>query len=105
MIAHGQFFPRGGGTPERLRQYDVAVAPGGPWGNFLNCVRSRKADELNAHVQHGHFSAALCHLANISYRLGESVPFSQQQKSLGDNREVVETFANLQENLAGEGVE
>ena len=63
---------------------------------------AEKADDLNAGVEHGHYSSALCHLANISYRLGERVPFNG--KTLGDNREVVETFNNLQENLRVVGV-
>jgi predicted dehydrogenase len=104
MIGQGQFFPRGGGAPEKLGQFDVKVTPGGAWGSFLHAVRSRKVEDLNADVEHGHYSAALCHLANISYRLGESVPFSRQARSLGDNREVVETFANIQQNLTGVGV-
>lgn len=38
--------------------------------NFLKAVRSRKPEDLNADVQIGVRSADLCHLANISYRLG-----------------------------------
>src|SRR5439155_99339 len=61
-------------------------------------------EDLNAGVEHGHYSSALCHMANISYRLGESVPFNGKTNRLGDNHEVVETFRNLQENLRGVGV-
>ncbi len=46
-----------------------------------------------------HYSAALCHLANISYRLGTLEPFNKVSQSLGDNKQVVETFNNLGENL------
>jgi predicted dehydrogenase len=35
--------------------------------NFLDCVRTRKRP--NADVAQGHYSALLCHLANISYRV------------------------------------
>jgi predicted dehydrogenase len=104
MITNGKFHPRGGGTPEPLAKFDVALTPGGPWGSFLHAVRSRNAAELNADAEHGHYSSALCHLANISYRLGEIVPFNSKTKTLGDNREVVETFRNLQENVQGVGV-
>src|SRR5439155_15586163 len=103
-IENGQFFPKGGGKPERLAEFDVHVTPGGAWGSFLHTVRSRKAEDLNATAEHGHYSSALCHLANISYRLGEKVPFNNRTKSLGDNRQVVETFMNLQENLKATGV-
>ncbi|MBM4011959.1 MAG: Gfo/Idh/MocA family oxidoreductase [Planctomycetes bacterium] len=36
--------------------------------NFVDCVRSRKLP--NADVQIGHRTAAMCHLANLSYRVG-----------------------------------
>ncbi len=38
--------------------------------NFVKAVRSRKVEDLNGDIAEGHLSAALCHLANISYRLG-----------------------------------
>ncbi len=37
--------------------------------NFLDAVRSRKRESLNAEIAIGITSAKLCHLANISYRL------------------------------------
>jgi hypothetical protein len=43
--------------------------------NFIECMRSRKPEQLNASVEDGHFSTALCHLGNISYRLGRSLKF------------------------------
>ncbi len=42
--------------------------------NFVKAVRSRKVEDLNCDVAEGHLSAALCHLANISYRLGTESP-------------------------------
>ena len=36
--------------------------------NFVRCIRSRKRP--NADVEEGHISAAICHMANISYRVG-----------------------------------
>ena len=43
--------------------------------NFIECVRSRKALKLKAPLEDGHLSTTLCHLGNISYRLGRSVKF------------------------------
>jgi predicted dehydrogenase len=104
MITGGKFCPRKTGKPEPLAKFDVKVTPGGAWGSFLHAVRSRKVADLNADVEHGHYSSALCHLANISYRLGEKVPFNGRAKTLGDNKEVAQTFTNIQENLTGVGV-
>ena len=53
--------------------------------NFINCVRSRKRTELKAEVEEGHYSTALCHLANIAYRTGRTVNFdSKQERFIGD---------------------
>jgi predicted dehydrogenase len=38
-------------------------------GNFISCINDRKRP--NADVEEGHISAALCHMANISYRVGD----------------------------------
>src|SRR5205823_5322062 len=72
----------------------------GHFGNFIAAVRSRKLDELNADILEGHYSSALCHLANISYRLGESAPFNTRTKAFGDNKEAYETLARMEEHLS-----
>ena len=40
--------------------------------NFLDAVRSRRADDLNAPVLQGHYSSTICHLGNLSWRLGRA---------------------------------
>lgn len=42
------------------------------FANFVAAVRSRKRDDLTAEILEGHQSAALCHVGNISWRLGKS---------------------------------
>ncbi len=67
--------------------------------NFIDAVRSRRHTDLKADVLEGHLSSALCHLANISYRVGSEVPFSRQNKAFGDNKEAYETFERTCEHL------
>lgn len=43
--------------------------------NFLEAVKSRNVDLQTCDVEEGHLSAALCHMANISYRLGRQLSF------------------------------
>jgi predicted dehydrogenase len=43
--------------------------------NFIDCVRSRKSENLRAPLEEGHLSTTLCHLGNIAYRVGRSVKF------------------------------
>ena len=43
--------------------------------NFVAAMRSRKHTDLNCDIEVGHMSAALCHLGNISYRVGRKLQF------------------------------
>jgi predicted dehydrogenase len=62
-----------------------AHAGGDHFANFIDCVRSRKAEELNAPIEEGHISCALVHLANASYRLGRTLNFNPEtQEVVGD---------------------
>jgi predicted dehydrogenase len=45
---------------------------GDHYGNFVAAVRANDAKKLNADIEEGHLSSAMCHLGNISYRLGDS---------------------------------
>ena len=67
-------------------------------------MRSRKVEDLNADILEGHYSAALCHLANISYRLGPEVPFNKTSGAFGDDKEAYETLARMEEHLKANGV-
>jgi len=54
--------------------------------NFIHCIRDRK--HPNADVEEGHISAALCHMANISYRLGDrKVVFDSAKESFVNDHE------------------
>jgi len=46
--------------------------------NFLAAVRTRDAKLLTADVETGAISAALCHLANISYRVGRKLTWDSK---------------------------
>ena len=39
--------------------------------NFITAVKSRKVEDQYADCEETHLSSALCHTANISYRLGK----------------------------------
>lgn len=55
--------------------------------NFLAAVRSRNSSDLHADIEEGHQSAALCHLANISYRLGRKLKISSTKEDFGADAE------------------
>jgi predicted dehydrogenase len=72
--------------------------------NFIQAVRSRKEVDLDAHVYEGHVSSGLCHLANVSYRLGEKTSFRKKTKPFGNNPKASEYFERMQEHLKDNGL-
>ncbi len=72
---------------------DAKAGPGGSRrdgshiANFIKAVRSRKAGDLNADVEVGHCSAALCHMANIAMRVGRRLRFDATREQFIDDAE------------------
>ncbi len=54
--------------------------------NFIDCVRSGRWQDLNSDILEGHMSAAICHLAEISYRTGRKLTFNpHSEKFVNDD--------------------
>jgi predicted dehydrogenase len=49
--------------------------------NFIDCVRSRKREDLHCEILEGHLSTALCHLANIAFRTGRKLTFDPKTET------------------------
>jgi predicted dehydrogenase len=79
---------------------------GGHFGNFIAAVRSRKVEDLNAEVLEGHLSSALCHLGNISYRLGAPTAFEPKAGGFATDadRVTTEMHESMLAHLADNGV-
>ena len=69
------------------------------FGNFVKAVRSRNIEDLNADILQGHLSSALCHVGNISYRLGTPVAAKDITAKLQGDTEALETFDRFQQHL------
>ncbi len=76
------------GSKEKTPAMEAISAKGGNLDeahvkNFLECLRTRKRP--NADVEEGHRSAIMCHLGNISMRLGRSLKWdSAKEEVIGD---------------------
>jgi predicted dehydrogenase len=73
------------------------------FANFLKAVRSRQVSDLNADILEGHQSTALCHIGNISWRLGHLSSPAEIQKELSQLKvhdAVLETFERTRQHLA-----
>lgn len=104
VIRGNKFQPYQGGKTYEVEVEETKVTPGGPFGSFIAAVRSRKPDDVNCDAEVGHYSSALCHLANVSHQLGENVPFNKKTKRIGDNATVADAFEKIKANCKAVGV-
>jgi len=67
---------------------------GNHFGNFVSACVSRDASTLNASAWEGHLSAAIAHLGNASYYLGED-----NKVSVEEAESVLQSFKSLDDNV------
>ena len=72
--------------------------------NFVNAVRSRKHTDLHADIEEGHQSAALCHLANISLRLGDQKSLAEL-KEIAGSKDATAALTRMLDHLKANGVD
>jgi len=70
------------------------------FANFISAVQSRSQSDLNCPVLEGHLSSALCHLANVSYRLGVDQPFPVPGHEVMQDIDLTEAFGRFEQHLA-----
>jgi predicted dehydrogenase len=67
--------------------------------NFIEVVHSRKSQDLYGPVEEGHVSSALCHLGNISHRLGKKMQEGPLAESIRSDKEMAEAYGRMIEHL------
>lgn len=72
--------------------------------NFIQAVRSRSVGDLNADIEEGHISSALCHTSNISYRLGKQMEPEAIREAIRSDPSAVEAFDRFEDHLAANDV-
>lgn len=79
------------GRDRKLSQQRVGTGDRDPVGfhlqNFLQAMRSRNAADLTAEAEEGRKSAALCHLANIAYRVGRTLQVDPATEEIASDDE------------------
>jgi hypothetical protein len=73
--------------------------------NFLAAVRTRKSSELACEALEGHRSAACCHMANISHRLGKQARPEAIRATIQASGELSDAFDRCREYLRENGVD
>ena len=94
-VAGGWAYDNDGNKIKQFIRNDGA----GHFDNFFKGVRSRKVSDLNGDIAVGHISTALCHLSNISYRIGKITSAKEIADALGNNDSYQSTLFRFQEHL------
>jgi len=108
----GGYFAGGGGggwtydrDGKRIKQFVGSGGVGEHVANFIQAVRNQNPKELNSGILDGHLSTALCHLGNISYRLGHPIGGGELKNSFARDGNLSDEVARFQEHLKNNGVD
>ncbi len=105
VVAGGKFYPKGQGDGIAIPKVPAEMKRGGDhFSNFIDCVRSRDMSKLHADIEVGHISSGLCHLGNISYRLGKPTEFDANLGKLSGNEFGTDALTRMGDHLKDSGV-
>jgi predicted dehydrogenase len=77
---------------------------GSHYQNFIDAVRSRKVEDLHADIEKGHISSALCHMGNISYRIGRHKSPDEIKQSI-NNSDLKDSYERVLAHLAANEID
>jgi hypothetical protein len=72
-------------TTDQLEPGPHGKGAGDHYANFVDCIRSRRAQDIHSPIEEAHISTTLVHLANASYRLGRTLRFDPAQEQVIDD--------------------
>ena len=96
---------RGIAWDKRGKEVKKFAGGGDHFANFITAVRKGDAKELNAEILVGHVSTAVCHVGNISYRLGSRASRKEMQSRIEDTPLFLPMFDQFMEHLTAHGID
>jgi hypothetical protein len=73
--------------------------------NFVKAIRSRQASDLTADISEGHISSSLCHVANISHRLGQQATQAEIRERIKGEKDITGAYERMLAHLDANGVD
>ncbi|MHC4741301.1 MAG: Gfo/Idh/MocA family protein, partial [Planctomycetota bacterium] len=73
--------------------------------NFIDCMRSRRSEDLACDMEVGHLGTVVCHQANVAWRAGKDASVDEVRASVKDHEDAVNTLNDMLEQLDGNGVD
>jgi hypothetical protein len=72
--------------------------------NFLKAVRSRKEEDIKTPIINGHLSASLCHMGNISYRVGREASYEEVNDVFKKDFEILDALERTNQHMIANGL-
>ena len=105
VVAGNKFYPKGKGDGEPLTKVPAdEKLEGNHFANFIDVVRSRDLTKLHADIEVGHVSAGLCHLGNISYKLGKEAAYDPSLGKVAGNEFATDSLTRMADHLKDSGI-
>ena len=100
---------RGGGAAtthegETIEQYS-GNGGAGHEHNFVDAIRAGDRNLLNCEIEEGHLSTAMCHLANIAFRVGAATSPEEIGENMKTHPDALESFDDMVRQVNGNGVD
>ena len=73
--------------------------------NFIDCLRSRKREDLAADIEVGHYGTAICHQANVAWRAGAAASVDEVREAMKSHEDALNTLKDMLEQLDGNEVD
>lgn len=73
--------------------------------NFIKALRSGKTSDLKTTMLNGHLSTSLCHMGNISYRVGRDASLEEANEVIKTDAQVLDALERTRQHLSANGVE
>jgi len=94
---------RGGGKAydkdgKQIKQYKGDGGDGHA-ANFVDAVRNESSSKLNCEIETGHLSSSICHLINISYRLGKASSVEALRENVSKHESAVNALNSVLDQL------
>lgn len=100
---------RGGGAAYDLEGKRIAKYKGDGGSahksNFFNAIRANDRTLQNAEIEMGHQSTAMCHLANIAWRIGAQSSIDEVREAAKSNEDAVNTIDSMAKQFAANKID
>ncbi|HEY7117458.1 MAG TPA: Gfo/Idh/MocA family oxidoreductase [Tepidisphaeraceae bacterium] len=88
---------------KKIRQFKQQLGGQGHQQTFVKACKSRDPKDNPCNAEVAHFSAACCHLGNISYRTGAEKSAAEITESIKSNSQMAEAFDRMKDHLGKNG--